>query len=181
MTQILTNYEKAANHVTAVDIWLLVCMIMVFLALMEYAVAYTISHYHDIDGNLRAKNSFKKNISLIVREMRHNKLKAQRHTQRNEDHNLFRKVVTEKVINDGKDSKDNRENEEKIRSLPELVEIIQMMNKSLVDLNHKLEAKSECSRHLNLVDYISRFVFPLAFVLFAIVYWFLLIYFYDSS
>ena len=47
MTQILTNYEKAGNHVTAVDIWLFVCLIMVFLALMEYAVAYTISHYYD--------------------------------------------------------------------------------------------------------------------------------------
>ena len=49
MTQILTNYEKAGNHVTAVDIWLFVCLIMVFLALMEYAVAYTISHYYDTD------------------------------------------------------------------------------------------------------------------------------------
>lgn len=49
MTQILTNYEKAGNHVTAVDIWLFVCLIMVFLALMEYAVAYTISHYYDLD------------------------------------------------------------------------------------------------------------------------------------
>lgn len=49
MTQILTNYEKAGNHVTAVDIWLFVCLIMVFLALMEYAVAYTISHYYDGD------------------------------------------------------------------------------------------------------------------------------------
>nr|XP_027204973.1 uncharacterized protein LOC113798610 isoform X1 [Dermatophagoides pteronyssinus] len=47
MTQILTNYEKAGNHVTAVDIWLFVCLIMVFLALMEYALAYTISHYYD--------------------------------------------------------------------------------------------------------------------------------------
>lgn len=51
MTQILTNYEKAGNHVTAVDIWLFVCLIMVFLALMEYAVAYTISHFNeDLDG-----------------------------------------------------------------------------------------------------------------------------------
>lgn len=51
MTQILTNYEKAGNHVTAVDIWLFVCLIMVFLALMEYAVAYTISHFNeDMDG-----------------------------------------------------------------------------------------------------------------------------------
>ena len=49
MTQILTNYEKAGNHVTAVDIWLFVCLIMVFLALMEYAVAYTFSHYYGDD------------------------------------------------------------------------------------------------------------------------------------
>lgn len=47
MTQILTNYEKAGNHVTAVDIWLFVCLIMVFFALMEYALAYTLSHYYD--------------------------------------------------------------------------------------------------------------------------------------
>ena len=186
MTQILTNYEKAANHVTAVDIWLLVCMIMVFLALMEYAVAYTISHYHDIDGNLRAKNSFKKNLSLIVREMRHNKLKTHRRSK-DGDHNLFRKVVTEKVMNDGKESKESKESkeikdyEDKIKSLPELVEIIQTMNKSFIELNRKLEAKTECSRHLNLVDYISRYAFPLVFVMFALIYWFLLIYFYDSS
>lgn len=56
MTQILTNYEKAGNHVTAVDIWLFVCLIMVFLALMEYALAYTISHYYDNDDDFYDQN-----------------------------------------------------------------------------------------------------------------------------
>lgn len=56
MTQILTNYEKAGNHVTAVDIWLFVCLIMVFLALMEYALAYTISHYYDNDDDYYDQN-----------------------------------------------------------------------------------------------------------------------------
>ncbi|UXI19675.1 hypothetical protein NH340_JMT05618 [Sarcoptes scabiei] len=61
MTQILTNYEKAGNHVTAVDIWLFVCLIMVFLALMEYALAYTISHYYDdFDDEYEDKFSIEK-------------------------------------------------------------------------------------------------------------------------
>ena len=177
MTQILTNYEKAANHVTAVDIWLLVCLIMVFLALMEYAIAYTISHYYDIDGNLRAKNSFKKNISLILREIRNNKqmIKKENNKQIKDENNLFQKV-SEKIIAEKKDNIDDR-----LKSLPELVEVIQAMIKSVDEINGKLEAKCECNRHLNLVDYISRYVFPLVFILFALLYWILLIHFYDSS
>ena len=177
MTQILTNYEKAANHVTAVDIWLLVCLIMVFLALMEYAFAYTISHYYDIDGNLRAKNSFKKNMSLVLREIRNNKQMIAKEKQKNEENNLFKKVVDNKVMH--ADKKDSFE--DKVKSLPELVEVIQLMIKSVNEVNTKLEAKCECNRHLNLVDYISRYVFPLVFVLFALMYWILLIHFYDSS
>ena len=65
MTQILTNYEKAGNHVTAVDIWLFVCLIMVFLALMEYAVAYTMSHYYDGSDKFRESNSLNQNYSSM--------------------------------------------------------------------------------------------------------------------
>ena len=176
MTQILTNYEKAANHVTAVDIWLLVCLIMVFLALMEYAIAYTISHYYDIDGNLRAKNSFKKNMSLVLREIRNNKQMIAKDKQRKEENNLFKKGSDQVV---GPDNKDNYE--DRVKSLPELIEVIQVMIKSIKDVNTKLEAKCEWNRHLNLVDYISRYVFPLFFILFALIYWILLTHFYDSS
>ena len=179
MTQILTNYEKAANHVTAVDIWLLVCLIMVFLALMEYAIAYTISHYYVIDGNLKAKNSFKKNMSLIIREIRNNKqnIANDNHKQSKDENHLFKKV-SDKVVGFERNKENN---EDKVKSLPELVEVIQLMIKSIKDVNTKLEVKSECNRHLNFVDYISRYVFPLVFVLFALIYWILLIHFYDSS
>ena len=181
MTQILTNYEKAANHVTAVDIWLLVCLIMVFLALMEYAIAYTISHYYDFNGNLRAKNSFKKNMSLILREIRTSKqnVTKDRNKQINEENNSFKKGV-EKVISFENQKKENII-DDRVKSFPELVEVIQSMIKSFNEIQNKLEAKCECNRHLNIVDYISRYVFPLFFVLFSLFYWILLIHFYDSS
>ncbi|CAG2104413.1 unnamed protein product [Medioppia subpectinata] len=135
MTQILTNYEKAANHVTAVDIWLLVCLIMVFLALMEYAFAYTMSHYYDIDGNLKAKNSFKKNMSLIVREFRSTKHNSHHNKKSTEENNLF-KIVTENTV------PDNKENscEERMRSMTELSEIIRCLVKSFNEMNVRLEA-----------------------------------------
>ncbi|CAG2180505.1 unnamed protein product, partial [Oppiella nova] len=131
MTQILTNYEKAANHVTAVDIWLLVCLIMVFLALMEYAFAYTISHYYDIDGNIKAKNSFKKNMSLILREFRSNKLKSNLSQKAVEENNLFKRVTE----NENKENSDDR-----IRSMPELSEVLHCLIKSFNEMNIKLEA-----------------------------------------
>ncbi|XP_054152417.1 gamma-aminobutyric acid receptor subunit pi-like [Oppia nitens] len=150
MTQILTNYEKAANHVTAVDIWLLVCLIMVFLALMEYAFAYTISHYYDIDGNLKAKNSFKKNVSLILHEFRANKIRTSNANQSDtledinndnkESHLFTRKITKDNTINDNKEVFLKDEN--RIKSLQELSEVIHSLIKSFGEMNNKLEANS---------------------------------------
>ncbi len=167
MTQILTNYEKAANHVTAVDIWLFVCLIMVFLALMEYAVAYTISHYYDVDRNLKAKNSFKTNLSLIFRAS-DNKISPS--LKKCRDSNSSQDGVEDYVP-----SKENQE--VRIKSLLELCELLQNQMKMLNQIQNRLDASCKCNRHLNQVDYISRYVFPVSFVLFALIYWFALIYY----
>jgi len=167
MTQILTNYEKAANHVTAVDIWLFVCLIMVFLALMEYSVAYTISHYYNIDRNLTANNSIKKNLSLIFR-LSNKKIPSSTSFNESKAYNSSQ----DKIV-DSSPLKDTQETS--IKSLAELCILLQNLIKSFNELKNKLDPSCKCNRHLNIADYISRYIFPIAFVLFALFYWVALI------